>query len=240
MTTQNHILSATPQATQFQECAKGAQCVHPNGALLPLSEFYTYKRLGRHDRTCKQCRMADNRLRGKPTSKQNKTSGEPGEDAVVARLREHGIYATIGRLSEFERVDVLAWGCCRCEVKSSLPMRPGFWQFNFSNQYKDGIKGDLVILVPMDENGNPTMFSVFPSDFPAFYVNGRLKSGVQLLTGAHHRKPKHRVLTLQDMLDHQDNWQLVENIRLGVSIELAQGTYDPKRVNKPDNRGRLF
>lgn len=225
----------------MKQCKNGADCVHPEkqgDGWLPESEFYTVHRTGRLYSNCKACRKQLGKNTKQTNAKRRKVSGEPAEDATVFRLKQNGIHATIGRLSEFTHVDVVAWGCVRIEVKSSLPLpdKPG-WRFCFYSQQKQGIKADLVVLVPLDENGLPVMFSVFPADcYKFFRPNGKMKAGVQVLVNPGHRKSGYTALTMQDMHDHEDDWGQIEVVRQQIGQRLSFGMEYPRRVTKPAER----
>lgn len=222
--------------SETKRCKNGANCVQANkypDGIMPIGEFRRYSN------TCKKCHSrytaeARKRNNSDPKRSRDRLLGESSMDAVIHRLTQQGIHAVRGRDSGFNRVDVVAWGCVRIEVKSSTPYRSdGEWSFHFGNQTEKGIKGDLVVLVPLDESGIPIMYSVFPANFHAFYRSGRLKSAAILYARPANRKPGHTPLTMQDMEAHEDAWHQVEEVRERISNQLKHGIYNPKRVNKP-------
>lgn len=219
----------------MKRCKNGENCVHPDGPELPIGEYYTQPN-GRPYNICKKCHKRGERERAQnPELAKERDGGETAINAVIRRLENYGIGVTRGRASQFSYVDLVAWGFVRIEVKSAMPLsdRKTGWQFNFSPQRRNGIKGDLVVLVPLDDNGDPIMYSVFPPNTPAFYYKGRVKAGVQVLTHTAHRKSGYTILTMQDMEAHEDAWHQVEEVRERISNQLRHGIYNPKRVNKP-------
>lgn len=214
----------------IKRCKNGANCVqadkYPDG-LMPTSEFHPNK--GR----CKKCwslfvQDAPNRVINARKSLAREY-GENAQKAVIKACENLGIFA-----ERYGLIDVRAWGCVHIEVKSSTPVRDGVWHFSFNNQ--DGINGQLVVLVPLDDAGIPLRYSVFPANLPIFFRNGKLKRSVQIISNPIHRKSGHTVLTMQDMEDHEDAWYQIEEVRERISNQLKHGIYQPKRVNKPADK----
>jgi hypothetical protein len=221
----------------YKRCKNGANCVqsakYPDG-VMPIGEFHPkYSKCKKcHSRYTWELKQSGN---GDPKRSRDKLIGESSMDAVIYRLGQNGIYAVRGRESSFNHVDIVAWGCVRVEVKSATST-DGRWSFHFGNQTEKGIKGDLVVLVALDENAIPVMYSVFPSNFHVFYKAGKLKSSVILYARPVKRKMGHTPLTMQDMEAHEDAWYQIEEVRERVSNQLKHGIYQPKRVNKPADK----
>lgn len=197
-------------------CGKGADCVHPNGPRLPLSEFYPMR--GRVDGVhtyCKACCRAASRARV-----QTQDPGNEGEALVIEALSQVGIFALPGKFSPWTHGDITAWGCVRIEVKSATlhhrtQGKPSFL-FNNSNRAGELSASDLVVLVCHWPDGDT--FHVFPADHPAFYrPSGEEKTGFAYRPGSELKRSRAKdgvPLTDALMVEHENRWDLVELARL--------------------------
>lgn len=214
----------TANSPQFKTCNKGEDCVHPNGPTLPPSEFYKLR--GTRDGLspiCKECKKAYSKARKKQTpqlSRRDK-AGHPSEQMVIDRLRSVGVYAAPGKSSEWNWIDVVAWGCVRIEVKAASVTRHGTFLFNMGKKRgKEKDRSDLVVLIMLyDEDSR---FFVFKSTHPVFYhADGRAKRGVAYCTNGGTPKTGRGVtLSAELMSQAEDRWGLVEQRRLEIAREV--------------------
>lgn len=198
----------------------------------PITEYY--KHLGQKDGLevrCKECVRAYSRqyrqTHGQPL-RGSRESGRATEQNVIDKLNGLGIFATSGKTSPFPWADVVAWGCVRIEVKTSVFQ--GRYNFGFTpTQIRRGVEADLILLVCVLPESNETTYHLFPSDFEVFYHNnrrgyasGRLKAGVHyvpdhLIKFRHHHT---NALTTAIMDKHQNAWELIEQKRRVISLQL--------------------
>lgn len=203
------------------------------GLVKTLSEFYVH--LGYKDghySKCKECIKAEQRNRRAPKKQK---PGHLSEGEVISLLKAMGVYAAPGKCSEFNYVDVVAWGCVRIEVKTSTRKTDGTYTFAFTpKQRKNGVRGDLIMLVCKD--GDSTTHHLFPSNHSCFYMNGRLKGGVMFDPVQTRRKSGHGArITAALMKQHQDAWGLIEIYRKNhfaiVSGEQLTPTFMMRQLN---------
>lgn len=183
---------------------------------LLLTEFY--KRPGQTDPTkpgqftseCKACMKARSK---NPRTIDNQTPYAISEQWGIDYLHSKGIPSLPGKSLSYAWVDVIAFGCVRVEVKYSNLTEDGAFKFNLTpGQKKRGLLGDVVMLVC--DYGTRTTFHLFPPAFPAFYINGKLKTGFHFTPGAMTARKfaASRVVMTQPMMDSaQDNVQLIHN-----------------------------
>jgi hypothetical protein len=200
-------------------CISGTNCKHPDGPLLPLSEFYKHRPAA--DGLFPYCKECKKVLTRQQNAHCKNESTNIGEKLVIERLRSLGIYAVPGKSSEWFWIDVVAWGCVRIEVKYA---REHNGAFKFSIGHKDGLekeRSDIIVLVCLDNTY--TTYHVFKSDHSVFYhKDGIAKQGVVYTPFA---KFKHTdCLTLDNnlMLAHQEQWNLIEEHRTAVSKQLQE------------------
>lgn len=174
----------------------------------PVSEFYINSSNRKPSARCKQCLSEYQKAKPKPAPKWKNTNRY--ETMVIAELRKKGIYAASGKSSEYNYVDVVAWGCIRIEVKLGEPQSlkgNKSYNFRFSRaQVESGMRADIVVLVVNE------MFYVFPANHPMFYKsNGQLKTTVSYTFNSGR---DNKDLLMQQ---HKNNWQLIEDIRQSIS-----------------------
>lgn len=210
----NHI-SKQPR---FKTCSSGDDCKHPHGPVLPEYEFYD------HMGMCKACQVA----RAKTYTKYGKDeSSEPGELLVINKLRSLGIYAAPGKASEFSRLDVVAWGCVRIEVKTAKVGISGRFHFGMGHKKKgkEYERSDLVVFVCLDD---PISYHVFPSEHPALYhSDGRAKKSIAYSPSAKftHSSPG---LDNDNMSYYQNAWDQIEAIRQSVVSSMVKTCETPE------------
>lgn len=218
-------MSNSTETPRTKQCARDADCIHPAGPFveLPMTEFYKTAKA-----YCKYChRAASNQKKW-----ERSTAGDPIETEVVNLLRSEGIYATLGKASEFTNVDVVSWGCVRIEVKSAEQRANGKWYFNFQNQRGKGIKADLVLLVLID--GKDKTYHLFPATHPIFYRKGKLKGSVQYDPSNTANRDYGSSLTEARMWMYQNAWHLIEEHRQRIINQLSEGKrFQPGRVQEP-------
>lgn len=215
-------------STQFKECRKGTDCVHPDGPNLPTSEYYARK--GTHDGLFAECKACRKEIARNQTRLPKGQAGEEGECIAVAKLRSIGIYATSGKSSEFTHVDVVAWGAVRIETKTADKKTDGTYSFAFSSQRRSGIHADLILLILRDNE--EIDYHLFPATHPIFFKHGKVKNTVQYIPHAHHRK-RGFYLSPSIMNEFRDAWYLIEEKRLELSRQLAGECFKPERVEEP-------
>lgn len=195
------------------------------GVIKPLTDFPKHP-------TCKDGRMwtcgeCHRDLKENPVFKNdNGRIGWEQEKAVYDILRSIGVYAQPGINTLWGRVDVVAWGCVRIEVKATR-VKNERYSFNFSNQLRKGkIAADLVVLCAVGLE--QTSYHVFRADEPYFYqADGTIKSAVCYVPDrkVKLRRDWHFPLTFEIMQDARDAWYLVEECRQLISLSLSSGRY---------------
>jgi len=153
-----------------------ARCKEP----LALSEFYI--RNGRPHSYCKAC-IALTASEHRPISSQ--IPKDQSEITAIEYLKAKGIPSLPGKALKYSWVDIVAFGCIRIELKSSKLFTNTYPHFKWtvsSTQLERGILADLIMLMCRYED--KTTFHLFKPDCPAFYDNGKRKTGFTYRLGA--------------------------------------------------------
>lgn len=173
-----------------------ARCKIP----LALDEFYI--RNGKPHSYCKSCISLT--AREHPPLSRTKPK-EKSEVVAIEYLKSYGIPALPGKALRYMHVDVVVFGCIRVEVKTAnqttVNNRTVFRFTMSATQSERGLLCDLVLLVCNRDSGKT--FHLFPVDFPAFYIDGRLKTGFTYTDGAAYagKFGNTRVVMTQPMMD---------------------------------------
>jgi len=182
-------------------------------------------------------------------SKQKDIGSNSGEQLVINKLRSLGIYAAPGKSSEYKRLDVVAWGCVRIEVKTARRNKKGGFHFGMGRKRdKEYNRSDIVVLVCIDSD---VSFHVFRSNHSAFYHHdGRSKISVQYKEDTKFRHSS-AGLDNEAMAYHLDRWDLIEEARQRIIDEILSEYDEPdiddiiqtsgeKLDNDNSNQPRLF
>ena len=85
------------------------------------------------------------------------------------------------------------------------------------NVATDSTLGQILV------DGKGMTLYMFTVDDPVFWKGGRIKSGVQFIpAGQHYKHRWYETMTVEKMTEHQDNWQLVEEVRQQKSTALIR------------------
>ncbi len=201
----------------------------------PLTEFYQRSGTLTPMNWCKVCHQERTHINSRQKESKHKSmAGRVGEQLAISHLLGLGIYAAPGKSSEFNYVDVVAWGCVRIEVKTSRYTSTGYaWAFT-PEQQRRGIQADLVLLVCTDtvDDIDVHTFHLFPVNYPKFrWLNGlhrgQLKTVVMYNPNADdsNRRIHKNSLSPEDMTEHKDGWYLIEQFRQQFSDDLRNGRY---------------
>lgn len=199
-----------------------------------LSEFYVRSGFvaddnpGHYVSECIVCMKLRNYEKGyvHPTMPRTET-----EILAINYLNSHQIHALPGKAVHAANVDVVAWGCVWIEVKharyeslNGYSMKRGYRFSVTPKQRERGFLAQIIMLI-CDHGHEGQSFHLFPSNFPAFYKQGRIKSGFDYVPGR--TEPDKRlyegidVLTDRDMSESRDRLDLIENVRLRIGLGLA-------------------
>lgn len=200
----------------------------------PIDEFYEHN--GRHENKCKVCKRAKKK---QYTAHDKRYSPNYGENLVIEKLKSMGIYAAPGKSSEWKHIDVVVWGCVKIEVKMANAKPNGSYQFSFASQSVRGLKSDLIVLIPLNEQGGT--FHIFYPDHPAFFRTDNNIEFARSATGrknAVHFNPDRscvkstfgETLSPEVMAEHQNLWGLIEECRLKVVNRLISETSMKKAI----------
>src|SRR3989304_7966081 len=114
----------TSFTNSLKTCKNGAQCLHPSGPHLPLSEFY--QRAGAADGYYTVCKFRKRQENKRYIPKSRHIASYESEAKAIGKLRSVGIYALPGKMSEWRSIDVVAWGCVRIEIKTAQVVTSSF------------------------------------------------------------------------------------------------------------------
>lgn len=185
----------------------------------PVSEFYP-RSVAPHlfQSECKAC--VTERSKGQIRNKN--VSVYPAEDDVIKLLAKSGIHAELGKAINKKHVDVVAWGCVRIEVKSSTEKPDGGFSFTFNpSQRKNKANIDAVVLVCMYPERST--YHVFRSNHPVLCgQNDEIKGAVDYKPNAKRRHAKliGSTLTFEIMTQHENRWDIIDQIRVEISESL--------------------
>lgn len=142
------------------------ECLHCHKAL-PITQYYIDRRSAdQHMPYCKECAKKVRRKNALPERRHRGMPGNKGEAILIDYLRSKGIYAAPGKCSEWSWVDVIVWGCVRCECKYCFSTK-GRFSWNFSVlQVRDGISADVVVFICDD--GKSRTFHLIDASNPVF------------------------------------------------------------------------
>jgi hypothetical protein len=182
------------------------------------SEFY------KRDATCKKCRKAQQAARLE-NRKTYVAPNNPHENAFIEACKAQGIHAQpTADFRNYKYSDVIAWGCVRIEVK--YPQIYGDndthkWVFS-QKQARERIPVDLIVLI--SEFNGVTSYHIFDPLHPTFFSKNKRRR--YALTYTHEsgmnreeRNALYGVTSLSEtiMRTHQDNWYMIETVRLDKS-----------------------
>lgn len=187
-----------------------------------VTEFY--KRFGSPDGLqyiCKTCLLETN------SKKRKGVKSNVHEQAFIATLAANGIPAMQSvAISKVSYTDVIAWGCVRVEVK--YPVKQGnqyIYKFT-KRQTEKQLACDLIVLVyPTDTGEQYHVFSPLHAVF--FHKNQTRKQNLAYTPNAVHKNANGATLTDDIMRTHQDNWYLIETMRLDKSRVLKHQSQIP-------------
>lgn len=185
------------------------------------SEFSMRKRVGaapKPYRVCRKCWKI--KYPDKTNNKKYDDFSRPEEQALVATLVKNGIFATRGRVTQFKRADVVAWGCVPIELKTSTVHKRGEFRFGFTvDQINGGLQADVIVLAFVKEDAID--YHVFFANDPLFFQeSGRRKS--TLVTTPNNLYNNQSALELR-LADSKDAWDIIEDIRQNIINDLISG-----------------
>lgn len=201
-------------SSNIKICKHGRDCIHPEGPVLPITEFYT--RVGSADGYYTMCKVCFRAISKQHPPKPKGVASYDSEQRVIDKLRSVGIFASPGKQGIWEHTDVLAWGCIRVEVKTAKCKNERF-VFPLGHKSIERFKAhDVVVLVCLHEGQEPS-YHVFLSNDAIFYKKGELKNGVTYQPA--HKRTMDKgwdTLTTEIMNAHENRWDLIETVRLDM------------------------
>lgn len=192
------------------------QCTHCK-QWKPLSKFSFRKRQNVYQSWCKECINNQSLISTSPEM-------DIHEQIVIDKLKQNGIQAVSGKELVKEYVDIVAWGCIKIEVKSSILHKGKNFAFRFSERQRtDEVKNDFVVLVCCWETEKT--FHILPGNDDCFYIAGKKKSVVMYQPLANRRKftKFYALLSPLKMYESQEKWLIIEDKRQEIS-ELLKGS----------------
>lgn len=198
-----------------------------------IDEFYKHSSAADgHMNICVECykqQQKDRRKRPDYHKKSKREAQTETEGQVISRFFREGIFATPGKSSQWHWIDIVAWGCVKIEVKSSVFTPSAGYQFMFTpKQIKQNFQSDIVCLLCIKDG--ETSYHLFPSDHQVFFKpSGERKRGIGYNPGYGSTKHYKRFgLSLSDglMEFHRDNWALIETVRNRIQMEIKNEVYN--------------
>lgn len=186
----------------------------------PLDDFY--KRYNGDPLTnCKECHKSRSR---KQPQADRQIAVNLSEKIILEKLNSLGISSLPGKALGYRWADVVSWGCVLIECKVATDKGGGYYQWAFSpKQFTVGVRAHIVILCCDNGEDNRT-FYVFDAKDPVFYhKDGKRKTAVTYEPNARHRRIDRVVLTKRMMLDHENQWGLIETYRKRIALQLTRG-----------------
>lgn len=171
-----------------------------------LSEFY----INSWGYAISRCKPCQRQFMARYT-KETATSPEHETD-LINYLTKNGVFAQHGKQTRYARVDVVAWGMIRIEVKlMKLDTTQGvdyYYAGNSPSQRKNGYKADIVCLVMRGE------FYFFDVNHPAFYRDDKLKTKVLYTPSKQYgAKSGSTQFTRLDFQKARDSIEMIEELR---------------------------
>lgn len=176
-----------------------------------ITEFSWRKRHKTFQSWCRKCVEEE--------SKHPNKKGDPYENAVLAKLKQLGIWAVRGKDISNQYIDVIAWGCVRIEVKSATLQKNQFsFAFTLRQQARE-VENDIYVLVC--RWGDHESYHVFLADSP--YISTNISKG--RIVYAPNRKYRRLTrnphpITPEVMNQSLERWLLIEKMRIEISQRL--------------------
>lgn len=216
-TQQECVMSTSNDTTNTPTKKCSGKC----GLFKPYSEFYT-RANGTPNSECKECMKARPRNQ---TSLERTVPRVVSERIAIAELKTHGIHALPGKAISAKWVDVVAWGCVEIEVKYSRLRGNNSHEFVFSlttKQQTDGLRAHIIMLIC--DYGDQMTFHLFPINHPVFRNKQGGKSALTYVPDKYRITARHNKnqpsLDDKTMETYQDQWDVIEGVRLRISAEL--------------------
>ena len=141
-----------------------------------------------------------------------------------------GLYllaAIAANLSVHRRLDLIAWGCVKIEVKyakfTDTEMNKGFHFAISKKQASDGLVADLVMFIC--DYGDSETYHIFPVQRPVIQRTIRSRNRAILYVPSHMKRHQHvnsgKAMLTKSMMDYyQDAWHLIELVRENYARQL--------------------
>lgn len=182
-----------------------------------LDQFYTRGNYPTSE--CKTCMRARNKTRKTVPKTQALVLSE---QILISKLHSLGIPALPGKAISHAHVDVVAWGIVDIEVKYS-GLKDGRYSFITSTaQRQRGFLAHVVVLI-CDSGDNDPTFHLFEAKHPVFYMDeGQMKHAITYDPRViQHKHESNRVVLTNALMESaQDNWEMIETLRVQLADTL--------------------
>lgn len=155
----------------------------------PLVDFYRRSGIespadeGHYLSECKQCMKKRSKVQRRlPKTKPREFT----ERLAMGYMKQYGIPALPGKAVSAADVDVVVWGHVWVEVKYAREVRKkGKMRYTWTMTGKQKERGFLahIVLLICDHRDSELTYHWFRADDPVFYMNGRMKAGLDYWEG---------------------------------------------------------
>jgi hypothetical protein len=185
----------------------------------PATLDYFYKGHTNSDRLtswCKDCMKARSKAMG--TQQRDPKPRDAGEALALSVFLNQGIAAELGKNIEgMKWVDLVLWGCIKVEVKYS--QKPNYWQWTMTstNNPKTLFPDAMLLIGKHGKTQKHHYFLVLPNHPMFINEDGSRKKS---LSYSYHNHIGKKGFSIDPLLQHESNFDLIEKLRLNHSQQL--------------------
>jgi hypothetical protein len=165
---------------------------------------------------CKDCMRALSKVSS--NQQRDPKPRDKGEALALTAFLNQGIHADLGKnIAGMQWVDIVLWGCIKVEVKYSQKAHYWQWIMNSTNNPKTHFP-DAVILIGKHEKTQRCHHFIILPNHPMFInEDGSRKRSISY---SYLNRMSKSSFTIDPLLQHENNYGLIEKLRLAHSQQL--------------------
>jgi hypothetical protein len=169
---------------------------------------------------CKDCKKALSKKQSKANMGSDTKPRDAGEALALSYFLNQGIPSELGKnISGMSWVDLVLWGCVKVEVKYS--QKPNYWQWTmYSTNNPKTVFPDAIMLIGKHGKTQRNHYFIISPNHPFFIKEDNTRK-VSLSYSYLNRIGK-QGFAIDPLLQHENNYGLIEKLRLAHSQQLIQ------------------